>query len=539
MSRSRVSPATWWITRFALPIVVTGGLAIALGRSSFDRDSLVPFFDAATGAFPMRRDWFFEGVLHVGGKWTIVACTASLVVAAAMWWRDPRRGANARRFAYLAACLLVTTGVAALWKQLAHPITPWDTTHFGGSLPWPGRAGNETLFDVIGSPGAHASSGFAWISLFFVGASLGTRHRWLWLGPGLCLGSVFALGQHVRGAHQPSHELWSLAIAWTTACSLAFAFRALGWLAWKESPAPSASGTERTRPERALPWLVGGIVGLGAVSFFATDMLTEQLEKTFEGSHFAFEVVELIVTALGLGIAAWLLADKISTMREREAQRMDEEREKRFRVLGRMAASVAHEVRNPLQTVRLIVDEQRHEVAGLRDHPLQPEFEASLERIDRAVDLVYRLARPESGEAERTDLAEAARDAVVAQARISGDLVTFAWEREPPRAVVASSRTALRIVIDNLLRNAVEASPRKGIVELGLDERGPWWALRIRNRGSLGARRDAPERSAGLGLGVPISRQIATNAGGEIELAEADGHVICTLLWPREAEVAI
>jgi len=234
-----------------------------------------------------------------------------------------------------------------------------------------------------------------------------------------------------------------------------------------------------------------------------------------------------------------LLADKISTMREREARRIDEEREKRFRVLGRMAASVAHEVRNPLQTVRLIVDEQRHEVVGLRDHPLQPEFEASLERIDRAVDLVYRLARPESGDAERTDLAQAAREAVVAQTRISGDRAKFAWEQEPPRAVVASSRTALRIVIDNLLRNAVEGSPPGGTVELGLAERGAWWALRIRNRGALGSGRDASERRLGLGLGVPISRQIATNAGGEIELAESEGHVICTLLWPREAEAVL
>ncbi len=522
-----------------MPVMVTGGLAVALGRSSFDRQSLVPFFDPASGTFPMRRAWFFENVLHIGGKYAIVASTVALVIAAAIWWRDPRRGANARRFAYLAACLLVTTGIAGLWKRLADPITPWDTTDFGGSKPWSGLSGSGTLFELLGSPGAHAASGFAWISLFFVGASLGTRHRWLWLGPGLCLGFVFALGQHVRGAHPPSHEFWSLAIAWATACALAFLFRALGLLAWDESAARAESDFEPGRPERALPWLVGSIVAFASVSFFATDMLTEQLEKSFTGSHFTFEIVELIVTAVGLGIAAWLLADKISTMREREARRMHEEREQRFRLLGRMAASVAHEVRNPLQTVRLIVDEQRHEVLGLRDHALQPEFEAALERIDRAVDLVYRLARPEGGEAERTDLAEAARDAVVAQARISGERVVFTWERDPPRAVVASSRTALRIVIDNLLRNAVEGSPQQGTVELGLHERGRWWALRIRNRGSLGARRDVPERNGGLGLGVPISRQIATNAGGEIELAEADGHVICTLLWPRQAEPAV
>lgn len=543
MSTSGPGTSTWWLTRVALPIAALAAASVLLGRSSFDRESLEPFFSQDSGTFPLRRSWFFDDVLHVGGKWAVVICTATLVAGAALGWRNPRWSRRARCFAYLATCLLVTVAIAGTWKDLADQVTPWDTIGFGGRKPWPGSNGGESAWDVLGSPGAHASSGFAWMSLYFVGASLGTRHRWLWLAPGLLLGLLFALGQHVRGAHQPSHEPWSIAIAWGVAGGLALAFRRAGWLPWSESSATvedsSASSTTAARePEPTLPWLVGASVALGGVAFYAVDVITEQLEHRFPRFHQAFDGVELTVTALGLGIAAWLLTDKIGALRARAARGVQEERERRFQVLGRMAASVAHEVRNPLQTLRLIVDEQRHDVPGLRDHPLQPEFESSLERIDRAVDLVYRLARPESAESDRTDLAEAARDSVVALTRIAAGRAIFAWRREPERALVAASRSALRIVIDNLLRNAAEASPPGGTVSLDLAERDGYFELRIRNRGSMATPPAAPPREPGLGLGVPISRQIASNAGGDIEMSEADGHVTCTLRWPRATELA-
>ncbi len=537
MSPSRSATISWWSTRVALPIAFLGLLAFAIGDSRFDRASLDPFFDFESNTFDLRRDWFFENVLHLGGKYVVIAFTATLVIGAAVFWRSERWGQHARRAAYLVACLLATVGIAGAWKDWANQVTPWDTIGFGGSKPWPGSGAHRTIWDTLGSPGAHASSGFAWVSLYFVGASLGARPRWLWLMPGMLLGLLFALGQHARGAHQPSHEPWSVAIAWLVACLLAASFRRVGWLDWQEQP--TAAERHRAREvERAMPWLVGSSVAFCGIAFFAIDLVTEQMDRRFPEIHSVFEVVELTVTALGLGIGAWLLTEKILAMRAREERGLELERERRFQVLGRMVASVAHEVRNPLQTMRLIADEQRHEVVGLREHPLVPEFESCLERIDRAVDLVYRLARPEGGEPDTADLSVAARESVVALSRIFGDRVHFAWDREPPRAIVSASRAALRIVIDNLVRNAVEASPPGGTVNLSLRNQGDDWVLDIQNRGSLSAPKMYPARDGGLGLGVPISRQIASNAGGGIEMHESDGSVTCTLRWPRTAEVA-
>jgi len=526
----------WWATRVALPAIALACTSVALGRSGLDRESLEPFFDPRVSGFPLRDQWFFQGVLHIGGKYAMIVCTTALIAGAAIGWRNARWGQHARRFAYLVVCFLATVALAGLWKHAVRQVIPWDTVGFGGFKPWPGSPGHDSVSEIIGSPGAHAASGFAWVSLFFVGASLRTRYRWLWLAPGLLLGFLFALGQHVRGAHQPSHEPWSIVIAWTVAASMAVVFRKLGWLAWQEFDDPAEETV--AEPESAIPWIVGSSVAFGGIAFFATDMITEQVDWKYPGFHDTFEVIEVTVTALGLGIAAWLLADKILSMRVREQQRVEHERDQRFRTLGRMAASVAHEVRNPLQTVRLIVDEQRHDVPGLSDHPLQPEFESCLERIDRAVDLVYRLARREGGEAETTDLAHAVRESIVALTRVSAGRVGFVWLREPPRATVVSSRSALRIVIDNLLRNALEASPLGESVELELSARDAHWALSIHNRGSLDRPKLPNGSRSGLGLGVSISRQIVSNAGGAIDFAETDGRVTCTLTWPRESRLA-
>jgi membrane-associated PAP2 superfamily phosphatase/nitrogen-specific signal transduction histidine kinase len=519
MSKGRAEPLRWWVTRAVFPVVTLAAAAVALRRARVDAEALAPFTDA-TGSFPLRHDWFFENVLARGGLGFVTACTLVLALGLAL-----RPRPQARACAYVVACVLVTIALAGLWRRLAEPLVPWDALAFGGARPWASA-------DGFGAPSVHAASGFAWMALHFVGASLGTRQRWLWTAPGLLLGLLFTLGEHARGAQMPSDAPWAIALAWCVASALALLFRRIGWLDWREVE-PKAPDAARAI-DVAAPWLVGATVGFCGVGFFAVDMLTHQFEATHPGVHILYEYVELTSTALGFGVVAWLLTDRFLAMRAREARRAGEERERRFQELGRLTAAVAHEVRNPLQSLRLIVDEQRHDVAGLREHPLQPELEASIERIDRAVDLVYRLARPESGALECADLAQVAREAIVALGRLDRNRVRFAWEHDPPRAVVAASRPGLRIVLDNLLRNAAQATPANGTVRLELEPHSSGWQLRIKNPGSLSATAPAGGER-GLGLGVPISRQLATNAGGSIDIEEQGGFVTCTLRWPREA----
>lgn len=531
MAHEPIARARWWTTRVALPVVLLFALAQWIGRSTLDRASLEPFFDAAHGQFRFRRDEFFDTVLHVGGRDAIVGATVLLSILAAVFWRREQRRHDARRLIYLVTCFGLTVAVAGLWKQLAGAVTPWNTTPFGGDRPWQALADARGWL-ALGSPGAHAASGFAWVSLYFVGASLRTRHRWLWLTPGLLLGLLFAVGQHVRGAHPPSHEPLSLAIAWTIAAATALAFRSRGWLTWSESDGAAETPDESSR-ERALPWLAAGSVALLGVAFYASDKITSDLEGRYHAVYEVFEVLELIGMVVAPSVGAWLLVEKIVALRAGAAMRASLEREQRLQLLGRLAASVAHEVRNPLQTMRLIIDEQRMDMPAFARHPLRDAFESCFERIDRAVDLVYRLARPESQDRQSADMCEVLRDSIADQQRAARDRVKFVWRARPEAAVVHASAGDARIVVDNLIRNAWQASPEGGAVTLDLADDGPSWSLRIENAGSLQPR-DGADHTSGLGLGLAISRQIVGNAGGTLDIAEADRSVVTTLRLPRE-----
>jgi membrane-associated PAP2 superfamily phosphatase len=99
MSREAVARARWWLTRVALPVLALGALAVALGSSDFDARSLEPFYDAERRTFPLRDSWFFNGVVHLGGKYLVIAVAASLLVIAIFGLLSARWKAWSGRFA--------------------------------------------------------------------------------------------------------------------------------------------------------------------------------------------------------------------------------------------------------------------------------------------------------------------------------------------------------------------------------------------------------------------------------------------------------
>lgn len=511
----RAATSTWWLATIVLPVLVLSGAAVLLVQTTIDERAMALFNTPKPDAHGLEDSWFFEGVLFNGAGYVLI--TSALVCAVASWMgpRDSRW-----RWAYLLACLVCTSALAACTTFLA------DVT---GSAAHTG-------------PNVLAAAGSAWVALYFVDLDAGIVPRGVWLLPGLLLGLLLTAAQVVRGAIPPSSGLWSLTLAWMVSAALAAAFRRGTWTQDRDaedqvSDVAAAPQDSADRQGIALSWLAGTCACLAGVGFFFLDMLIEPLGSNLEGLKPAFEGVELAVTALGLGSAAYFLVEHVRDLRARAAERIAAEREERFRVLGRMAASVAHEVRNPLHNLRLVVDEQCADIPALASHALSPEIESSIERIDRAVDLIYRLARPEIDEDDASDLARVTRESIAGIERVNAGRPRFRCTGITDPAPARGSRVGLGIVIENLLRNAVNASPPDAEVEIELQRRGKDWALAIRNRcASIGAA-DGIEKERGLGLGLTISRQIAANAGGRIELVTSGDAVTSTLAWPADRTV--
>jgi signal transduction histidine kinase len=192
-------------------------------------------------------------------------------------------------------------------------------------------------------------------------------------------------------------------------------------------------------------------------------------------------------------------------------------------------ADASHELRTPLTALRLRIE------AGDEDGAL-----AEVSRLGRLVDELLALARADAAAepAERIGLDALARGRVAAWEPLATERgVRLRVEADGGAAVVAGAGRAEQIV-DNLLSNALEASPRGG--EILLRVRGPELHVVDEGRG-LGEedlrrafdRFWRASRGPGSGLGLPIARRLAQLDGGDVELRAAEsGGVDAVLRYP-------
>ncbi|WP_430432825.1 phosphatase PAP2 family protein [Methyloversatilis sp.] len=192
--------------------VLSALLALWSNRwSDADLTSVAHFFDAATGTFPLRRQWLLSAVLHDGLKWLAVVVWVSLLAGWIVMCLRGVAGDLRRRLAFvLVASLLAVIAVNLARAQSAHSC-PWYVGDFGGrgqyfrllemrpTEPGPGKC----------LPSGHAATAFMWLALLPV--LVGAR-RQLALAGVLLLGGVAGTVQVARGAHFPSHILLSAAL---------------------------------------------------------------------------------------------------------------------------------------------------------------------------------------------------------------------------------------------------------------------------------------------------------------------------------------
>ena len=221
------------------------------------------------------------------------------------------------------------------------------------------------------------------------------------------------------------------------------------------------------------------------------------------------------------------VADGLTTMAAHLASAQERERalerklghQQRLAALGRVVAGLAHEVRNPLAGLKLRLDIARRSAGVPRE--VLAEVSGSLDeiaRLDRLVVSLLALGRPSE---QRTPFDVGA----LADERL-GLLGPWAAGRQVSlrragTAAVRADRDALARVIDNLVRNAVEASPA-GEVRLELAEREGALTLAVSDRGP-GAPAPAQlfepfssTKPDGTGLGLFVARSLIEAMGGTI-----------------------
>lgn len=229
----------------------------------------------------------------------------------------------------------------------------------------------------------------------------------------------------------------------------------------------------------------------------------------------------------------------------------------RLAAIGRMAAHVTHEVRNPLSSMALNAEMLADEVSALG--PTAPEAERLVRAIQREIDRLtgiteeyLRVARLPKPRLEREDLAALACDAVgFVRKEMDAAGVAVRFEAVGDVGAVMLDEAQIRQSLLNLLRNAREAMENAQVASPSIVVRV---ASRTRDRGDEGAvievcdsgpglADDAREhlfelffttKQRGSGLGLPLTREIVTAHGGEIHADRApavDGGGARFTLW--------
>jgi signal transduction histidine kinase len=235
-----------------------------------------------------------------------------------------------------------------------------------------------------------------------------------------------------------------------------------------------------------------------------------------------------------------LLADQVAIAIDdsrllEENLRLERELAERERLaaLGRMAATVAHEIKNPLSAIKSIAQVMRE------DESLRNEYERDLglivgetDRLSQSVTQLLSFARKESPAGQPLSVDELVRSVVDlfrASAREQGIVLDLQVKVEAELA--GKSVSALRDALSNLLLNALQATPAGGRVELMAAQSDGELVISVQDSGT-GVPVDLRERiwepffttrQRGTGLGLAIVRKRVQEVGGTATLVSGNG----------------
>jgi two-component system sensor histidine kinase PilS (NtrC family) len=209
-------------------------------------------------------------------------------------------------------------------------------------------------------------------------------------------------------------------------------------------------------------------------------------------------------------------------------------RQDRLAAIGRMAASIAHEIRNPLAAMRGSIQMLRSEMdSDSHQTELMEIILRESDRLNRIITDFLSYARPRSLVQSRVDVGDLLHQ-TFALLRHSPEILetqTIVEELPPEVLVAEADEGQLKQVFWNLARNALQAMPQGGTLRAWLHRNSH---NRLRISFSDTGRGMSPDQvehlfepfsstTGGTGLGLSIVYQIIRDHGGTINVSSREG----------------
>lgn len=304
-------------------------------------------------------------------------------------------------------------------------------------------------------------------------------------------------------------------------------------------------------PSRATPWVIAAAGLCALVAVAASWAIGRRVERTFNDVAGAVRIAKerlghesLPPATSAAGVVTQLrgLVEGIDRIiddrrqREREVMRADQ-----LALVGQLAAGVAHELRNPLTSVKMLVQTYLREATrqGFSTEDLEI-IEQEIRRMERCLQRFLDFARPPQPESRPVSLTGLIDQTfALVDGRAHRQNVTLKFERPPVPIIAEADEDQVRQLLVNLVLNALDAMPDGGNIEVRLDDDGNGFAeLRVLDSGPGIPEQLFPTlfdpfvstKETGIGLGLAVSHRIAAGHGGNLSAVNRPEGGACFLL---------
>lgn len=226
-------------------------------------------------------------------------------------------------------------------------------------------------------------------------------------------------------------------------------------------------------------------------------------------------------------------------------------RAERLAAIGTLAAGLAHEVRNPLNSAMLQLQVlrqrlERGDATAASARPIVSIIEEEIQRLERLVAEFLAFVHPRPLDLRPTDVAELCSGVLEflrPAARASGIELRHALAAELP--LLAADPERLRQVLLNLMRNSMEAMPEGGMLTVRTRAAPGQVEIEVEDTG-IGFGDEAPifdafftTKPQGTGLGLSIVHRIVTDHQGTVRVQSRPGRTCFTVALPANGPATV
>lgn len=225
-----------------------------------------------------------------------------------------------------------------------------------------------------------------------------------------------------------------------------------------------------------------------------------------------------------------LLARNVTMIRQLE---QEVARSRHLNAIGSLAAGVAHEIRNPLSSIKGFAVYFKQRLSGNKDDEETADIMiAETERLNRVISQLIEFARPLTLKREQTNLTDLVRHVirlVEGEARKNAVEIDVKAGEDLPQVDIDPDK--IKQVLLNIFLNALSAMPAGGRLSIELSAQKDLMDVAVSDTGSGIKEEDLPRiydpyftsKPAGTGLGLAVVQKIMDAHGGLIQMESKSG----------------